>query len=130
MHNTLAMSQDHPTFGNGKICYLEIPSRDALESADFYEKVLGWHIRKRGDGEISFDDSVMEVSGTWRTDRKPVSGLGLLVHFMVVDIGATMALVEVNGGKIVQPVDVEAPEITARFTDPSGNLFGLYQHGG
>ena len=33
----------------------------------------------------------------------------------------------VNGGKIVQPVGVDAPEITARFSDPAGNVLGLYQ---
>jgi len=60
-----------PTYGNGKVCYLEIPSRDAKESSDFYHAVFGWEIRTRGDGSLAFDDSVTEVSGTWRTDRKP-----------------------------------------------------------
>jgi len=32
-----------------------------------------------------------------------------------------------NGGTIIQPVGADAPEITARFTDPAGNLIGLYQ---
>jgi len=27
----------------------------------------------------------------------------------------------------VQPVGVDAPEITARFRDPGGNVLGLYQ---
>jgi len=32
-----------------------------------------------------------------------------------------------GGGEIVQPLGVDAPEITARFRDPAGNVFGLYQ---
>jgi hypothetical protein len=32
-----------------------------------------------------------------------------------------------NGGKIVQPIGAYAPEITARFRDPPGNVIGLYQ---
>ena len=52
-----------PTFGNGKICYIEIHAIDAAGSADFYSRVFGWQIRKRGDGSISFDDGVGEVSG-------------------------------------------------------------------
>ena len=32
-----------------------------------------------------------------------------------------------NGGKIVQPIGADAPEITARFSDPAGNILGLYQ---
>ena len=39
----------------------------------------------------------------------------------------TMKLVETNGGKIVQAIGGDAPEITARFSDPFGNVLGLYQ---
>lgn len=66
--------QSHPTFANGKICYIEHPATDVSESS-FYHKVFGWKIRRRGDGSISVDDAVSEVSGTWRTDRKASSEL-------------------------------------------------------
>ena len=46
-----------PTIANGKICYIEMPSADIARSADFYRKVFGWNIRKRGDGATSFDDA-------------------------------------------------------------------------
>jgi predicted enzyme related to lactoylglutathione lyase len=46
---------------------------------------------------------------------------------MVEDINATVEAITTNGGEIVQPVGADAPEITARFTDPAGNIFGLYQ---
>ncbi len=46
---------------------------------------------------------------------------------MVDDIEATIKAVIDNGGKIVQPIGMDAPEITARFSDPAGNIFGLYQ---
>jgi predicted enzyme related to lactoylglutathione lyase len=118
---------EHPTFGNGKICYLELPSRDVEESAQFYKAVFGWNVRQRSDGHWAFDDIVNEVSGTWRTDRAPVSELGLLVHIMVDDIEVSMKSVIDNGGKIIQPVGMDAPEITARFTDPCGNVLGLFQ---
>jgi predicted enzyme related to lactoylglutathione lyase len=69
---------------------------------------------------------VNEVSGTWRTDRKPSNEIGLLTHIMVDDIEATMKTVIENGGKIVQPVGMDAPDITARFADPTGNVLGLF----
>ncbi len=97
----------HPTFANGKICYIEIPATDIQASASFYEAVLGWHIHTRDDGSVAFDDSVTEVSGTWVTGRTPSTKIGMLVHIM--------------------PVGMELPEITARFSDPFGNIFGLYQ---
>jgi predicted enzyme related to lactoylglutathione lyase len=116
-----------PTLGNGKICYVEFPAVDANRSADFYAKVFGWGIRKRGDGQTAFDDSVGQVSGTWVTGRKPAAEPGLLIYVMVDDIGATIDAVIAHGGKLVQPVGADAPEITARFKDPAGNTIGLYQ---
>jgi predicted enzyme related to lactoylglutathione lyase len=46
---------------------------------------------------------------------------------MVDDAQATLELIKANGGQIVQPIGADAPEITARFRDPAGNLIGLYQ---
>jgi predicted enzyme related to lactoylglutathione lyase len=118
-----------PTFGNGKICYIEIPATDVARSAEFYAKVFGWDVRQRGDGSTAFDDGVGEVSGTWVEGRPPASNPSLIVHIMVDDMAATIEAVLANGGEIVQPVGADAPEITARFRDPGGNVFGLYQHG-
>jgi predicted enzyme related to lactoylglutathione lyase len=117
-----------PTFSNGKICYVELPSRDVKESVDFYQPVFDWKVRTRGDGSTAFDDGVGEVSGTWRSDRQPITEVGILIYIMVDDIESTMQAMMSHGGKIVQGVGFDHPEITARFTDPTGNLLGLYQN--
>ena len=117
-----------PTFGNGKICYIEIPATDVARSAEFYEKSFGWDVRRRGDGSVAFDDGVGEVSGTWVVGRPALTGVSLMVHIMVDDMTATLETVVANGGEIVQGVGADAPEITARFRDPGGNVMGLYQH--
>jgi predicted enzyme related to lactoylglutathione lyase len=49
------------------------------------------------------------------------------MYVMVMDIAASLAAIVAAGGQIVQPVGADAPEITARFSDPGGNVFGLYQ---
>lgn len=116
-----------PTRANGKICYLEIPAADVERSAAFYQAVFGWSLRTRGDGATAFDDATGEVSGVWRPGRPPSTEAGLLVYVMVDDVSATAESVVANGGEIVQPVGADAPAITARFTDPAGNLIGLYQ---
>jgi predicted enzyme related to lactoylglutathione lyase len=118
-----------PTFANGKICYIEMPSTDVTRSADFYQRVFGWNIRKRGDGSIAFDDTVNEVSGTWVTGRSPQSHPGLMVYIMVDSVVATVDAILANGGEIVQPIGADAPEITARFRDSAGNVIGLFQQG-
>jgi predicted enzyme related to lactoylglutathione lyase len=99
-----------PTFGNGKICYVEIPATDIARSADFYQRVFGWKIRTNKEGDASFDDGVGEVSGRWVLGRPAHTAPVLMVHVMVDN--------------------ADAPEITAHFRDPGGNVIGLYQHGG
>lgn len=119
-----------PTTANGKICYIEMPATDIARSADFYSKVFGWKIRRRGDGNMAFDDGVGEVSGTWVRGRPPATTPGLLVYVMVDSVAATLEAVVAHGGEIVQPIGADAPEITARFRDPGGNVIGLYQQPG
>jgi predicted enzyme related to lactoylglutathione lyase len=46
---------------------------------------------------------------------------------MVDNAVATIESIIEHGSKIVQPIGMDAPEITARFTDPAGNIPGLYQ---
>lgn len=115
-----------PTPANGKICYLEIPATDVAQSAAFYKQVFGWNIRRRGDGATSFDDTTGEVSGAWVLGRTPQNP-GLMVYIMVDSVSAALDAVVANGGRIVQPIGMDAPEITARFGDPAGNVIGLYQ---
>jgi len=104
-----------------------MPALDVARSARFYETVFGWNTRKRGDGHTAFDDGVGEVSGTWVLRRPPASAPGLLVYIMVDSVAATLESLVANGGEIVQPIGADAPEITARFRDPAGNVLGLYQ---
>ena len=116
-----------PTFANGKICYIEMPATDIARSSDFYQHVFGWNIRTRGDGSTAFDDTTGQVSGAWVIGRPPATTPGLLVYIMVDSVAATVESVLANGGEIVQPLGADAPEITARFSDPAGNVIGLYQ---
>src|SRR5689334_5338936 len=112
------MAEKEPHYSNGKICYIEMPAKDIPASAFFYKAVFGWNVRQRGDGATAFDDTVGEVSGSWVLNRKPMTEVGLLFYIMVGDIETSIKLITDNGGKIIQPVGMDAPEITARFTDP------------
>ena len=112
---------------HGKICYIEMPAAEIAQSSEFYKRVFGWNTRQRGDGAVAFDDTTGQVSGTWVLGRAPATAPGLLVYIMVSDVAAMLDLIVANGGQIVQPVGADAPEITARFRDPGGNVIGLYQ---
>jgi predicted enzyme related to lactoylglutathione lyase len=117
----------HPTYANGKICYLMIPAIDVEASAAFYESVFGWRLRKRSGGEISFDDGAGEVSGMWVTGVEPQPDSGISIHIMVDDMETSLEKIVAHGGIITQPVGAYPPEITAKFRDPAGNIFALYQ---
>ena len=116
-----------PTRTNGKICYLEIPTTDIARSVGFYQAVFGWQIRRRRDGATAFDDGAGEVSGAWVTGRPPSPSPGLLLFVMVDNLSESVKAVIAHGGRIVQPIGADAPEATARFADPDGNVLGLYQ---
>lgn len=116
-----------PTLANGKISYVEIPAIDIQRSADFYAKAFGWKIRKREDGSTAFDDTTGAVSGTWVVGRPASTEAGLLIYIRVDNVAATVDGIVAAGGKIVEWVGENTPEI-GRFYDPAGNVLGLIQN--
>jgi Predicted enzyme related to lactoylglutathione lyase len=115
-----------PTFADGQTCCAEIPAADISASADFYKKVFGWTVRTRDNGSLAFDDAAGEANCA-RTGIRVVPEIGVLIRIVVKDINTTIDAIAANGGKIVPDVDSDAPEIVAKFTDPAGKTFGLYQ---
>lgn len=113
---------------HGKICYLEIPAITAEASADFYSTIFGWKVRKRGDGELAFDDTG-GVSGTWvkESDRTPEERTR--TYIMVDDIADALKRIESEGGRVLTPPTAIGSGMGAfaAFADPVGNEFGLYE---
>jgi predicted enzyme related to lactoylglutathione lyase len=116
-----------PKLGNGKICYIEIPTDNKERSAAFYLRVFGWRMRTRDDGAVAFDDGVGEVSGAFVIGRPAGGMIGVLVYIMVDDAETTLQAIRDAGGSVVQPIGTHHPEITARFSDPFGKVLGIYQ---
>lgn len=114
-----------PNIGHGKICYLILPAVDAEASSAFYGKVFDWNIRRRQNGEVSFDDGVGEVSGMWMEGHAPLDAS--FVYIMTDDIERTLRSVAKEGGAVLQEPDPKAREVTAVIRDPAGNTFGVYQ---
>jgi hypothetical protein len=125
-----AVAESKPRYRTGKLCYVEIPAEDENRSAQFYERVFGWEMRRRGDGSLAFDDTVGEVSGTFVTGRPPAGAPGFLIYVMVADGRAALDAVVAAGGTIVREIDPDADEVFAWFADPAGNVLGIYQQPG
>ena len=113
---------------HGKICYLEIPANTAEASAEFYSRIFGWKVRRRGDGELAFDDP-NGVSGTWvkESDRTPDETTR--TYIMVDAIADTLEQIQASGGRVLTPrTDIgHGMGAFAAFADPVGNEFGLYE---
>jgi predicted enzyme related to lactoylglutathione lyase len=112
----------------GKIAYLQIPALDPDRSAAFYEEVFAWNIRRRDDGDLSFDDTVGGVSGRWITGRPPSSEPGIVIYTMVESVAETLEKIVRAGGEVVTPLTAQKPgEAYATFRDPAGNVLGIGQ---
>ena len=113
---------------HGKICYLEIPAHTAEASVEFYASIFGWKVRRRGDGELAFDDpggvSGTSVKEEWRTPDERTR-----VYIMVDDIAESLKQIEASGARVLTPRKDIGPNMGAFaiFADPVGNEFGLYE---
>jgi predicted enzyme related to lactoylglutathione lyase len=119
-----------PTLRTGKLCYVEIPARDVHASASFYERAFGWTIRFADTDRPSFDDTTGEVSGAFVIGRAPASEPGFMLWVMAADAAVAVEAVIAAGGEIVQPVGTYGGETLATFSDPAGNVLGIYQQPG
>ena len=113
---------------HGKICYLEIPAKTPEASAAFYSSIFGWKVRKRGDGELAFDDPG-GVSGTWVKESDRTADETTRTYIMVDVIADTLKQIEAAGGRVLTPRKDIGPGMGAFavFADPAGNELGLYE---
>jgi predicted enzyme related to lactoylglutathione lyase len=121
------MSVDTGVARHGHVSYLEIPAVDAERSAAFYEAVFGWAIRRRDNGQPSFDDQSGALSGSWVTGRAVSREPGLLPYIYVDGIDQAIARIATSGGAVVKPPYPEGDLWVATFRDPAGNLMGVWQ---
>ena len=108
----------------GQLCYLQIPAADVMASAEFYERVFGWHIERPYP---SFESP--GLIGQWVNDRPSAPDAGLLAWINVAHIDETLELVRSSGGEVVDPPSADGPRWLATIRDPAGNVIGIAQHG-
>jgi predicted enzyme related to lactoylglutathione lyase len=115
--------------------WIEIRTRDIEAIARFYENLFGWRIidKETADGfAVWLFDTGSEPrignlrrGGIWlRPQDEP---LGVVVYIVVDDIEAILKKVTELGGKVVGPKTPQGRSYRAYFSDPSGNVFGLWE---
>jgi len=122
----------------GRVVHFEIPFDDGDRARAFYQNAFGWnitHIPEMGYTLVSTGPTIEQgppsepgfINGGM-LERSDLF-LGPVVTVDVEDIDAALAKVEELGGKTVQPrQEVAQMGFSAYFTDPEGNLMGLWQN--
>jgi predicted enzyme related to lactoylglutathione lyase len=108
------------------ISYVHIPARDVAVSAGFYRDVFGWQLHGPPDGP-AFSDGTGHVIGRWVTDQAVAGADGLRAYIYVADVEDTLEAVTTHGGQVVTPPYPEGTLRVALFSDPAGNVLGIWQ---
>ncbi len=122
---------------SGRVVHFEIPFDDADRAERFYREAFGWQVQRMpemgytmvttGPSDQTGAPSETGYIGGGMLARSPEQSAPVLV-VDVDDIDAVLATVEELGGATVVPRQpVGDMGHTAYFTDPEGNLTGLWE---
>ena len=122
---------------SGRVVHFEVPFDNVDRARAFYQGAFGWNIMPMP--EMSYTMVATGPTGDQGPSEPGYIGGGLtertellqgpVITVDVEDIDAALATIEQLGGKTVRPRQELGGGMgfTAYFTDPEGNLTGLYQ---
>jgi predicted enzyme related to lactoylglutathione lyase len=119
---------EHPVFRPGGISYLRIPATDPQASADFYEAVFGWTVRRDGE-DPAFEDGTGHVIGHFRSDHQVAGEAGVRPYVFVESLDETLEKARANGAAVMTEPYPEGDLWVALILDPAGNAVGVWQLG-
>ncbi len=111
------------------IAYVELVAPDLPASRRFYEAAFGWRFNDYGPtyAGIRTADGSGEVGGL-NSNGTPGPG-GALLLVVSEDLDGSVAAVEAAGGSLVTPPEAYPGGRRFTFTDPGGNVLGVFQPG-
>lgn len=114
------------------VCHIVIPAKDLEKTAQFYEKVLSFEVKRHTPGPQYWfwSSGELDRGGAFDSGVKPVGeASGILIYFEVASINATLEMVKEAGGVVLRGRDEISPEFgwDAYFLDVSGNAIGLHE---
>ena len=120
-----------PVMLHGVICHVEIPSDDVGSAKRFYADVFGWTFLEMPMGEgktyTGYQTRQGGIGGGIMTPP-PGAPKQIVNYILVNDIAPVLEQVRRAGGDVVTPMmQVADAGWLAHFTDPDGNLLGLWK---
>ena len=126
----MSVSAEEPSLARpGGISYLHIPTADARPTACFYENVFGWSVRDPHADSPAFSDGSGHVIGHFVTHGSVAGDSGMRPYIYVDDVRATVEQIEACGGEVLESPFAEGNLTVALFSDPAGNVLGVWQFG-
>jgi predicted enzyme related to lactoylglutathione lyase len=121
---------------SGRVVHFEIPFENGDQARAFYQNAFGWVIMPMPEMDYTIvstgptgDQGPTEpgyIGGGLMQRSEPFQGPVIVVD--VDDIDASLAKIEDLGGTTLRPrMEVGDMGFAAYFTDPEGNLMGLWQ---
>jgi predicted enzyme related to lactoylglutathione lyase len=121
---------------SGRVFHFEIPYDDGERARDFYTKVFGWELNEipqmsytmvssgpsgeQGPTEPGF------INGGMMQRGQPFTSPTLVLDVLSID-EALSAVTEAGGSIVRERQPVGEMGFSAYFTDPEGNLLGLWE---
>lgn len=109
------------------LVHVEFSSKDTEGSGKFFSDVFGWNVVQMPEMNYATFETGEGIGGGFNpvTDEYPAGTV--TVYINTDDIEATLAKIEKHGGKTIAPkMEVSEMGWMALFTDPSGNMIGLW----
>src|SRR5207244_5541594 len=121
---------DSKTFVANAPAWVDLSSKDAAASRDFYSKLFGWKVEIAGPDAGGYALAKLggkDVAGIGPT-QDPTAPSAWMVYIGTRDADATAKKVEAEGGKVVAPpFDVLDQGRMAVFQDPTGAFISVWQ---
>lgn len=115
---------------NNRVTHFEIPCDNPEKTMGFFKDVFGWEFQRFGSDDywitITGDEKTQGINGAISKKRDPAQPVVNTIKVEVIEVAVQK--IESRGGKIVVPkMAVPGVGWLSYFTDPDGNIHGIWQ---
>lgn len=111
---------------NGKINYIELPSRDLEVTKKFFGAAFDWSFVDYGPEYAAIENAGID-GGFFKSDKVAIAQNGsVLVILYSTDLEDSLDKVKLAGAKIVQEIFPFPGGRRFHFTDPNGNEYAVW----
>jgi uncharacterized protein len=116
---------------SNRVVHFEIPCDNPEKTMNFFKDVFGWTFQQFGTEDywitMTGDEKSPGINGGLMKRQHP--GQPLVNSIEVASVDEYVRKIEQAGGKIVVPkMPIPSVGWLAYFTDPDGNIHGVYQN--